>query len=1188
MWITSDVELPDEILEAHERGELVFFVGAGASVDEPSNLPLFGGLAEKLAELAKHSPPKGVELDFFIGQLEFLPGGFDAHQHTHTLISDPKSRFNSLHSAVVGLAALGGAFRVVTTNYDDHLASAAGAGSIEVPDTWYAPALPLGNDFTGLVHLHGSVRRPKDEMILSDRDFGRAYLTDAWAARFLLPMFDRFTVVFIGYSHDDVIMRYLALGLPSSAKSKGSNRFAFTDDPRNSKWEYLGIRPIEYPVKKNDHRALHEALTLWADRARMGLTDHQSRMQEIIKGGTTLPRPDHDYLVNRLQTIDGVKDFKLATRSLTDESKLDWLTWLETLPEFKSLFSSQDVPEATAILGSWFATTFIGSATLNGAALQTVQRLGQSMTTSLYREAGFCASDLIGKDAFAGERWQVFLATSIHGQSTPLKNDSFMPFLPDAMTPSIAMLRTMLQPFLKLEQRWFVRESAKRVIHPDAKVIWNTEEYKLTQYILRIVQETDAGDRPLRGVLEESMMAAYDLLDAYHGKRAQDPISSYRSAIEPHAQNEFREPLDAVIDGLREYGIKALSIIPDLPDQWWNLDRALMQRLALYLVAYDPKRSADDKLQWLLDRTGLYEYDLKHETYHLLSAAVGSASTSLKQRVLDLTADVPDYPEDDLDRNLLQAYVRYNLLAWLTQTDPEWPEAKAAFDAIQVENPDFKVREHPDLNAWMTSATWVENPPMSIEKFSQALTQDAQAALDELLSHDYSEQRIDRLDWRDALKLVRQTVERSPELGLRLWDAVHHHDDLDTRQVDLWCTIVKGWGEAQLGDLELEVVERLPALLDTEAAAYAIGSFLLNQIGRNLDAEESLFLSSMRDIARKLWCKQGADFEHRSKAPLSSPPLYLNSWPGFLAQYWSREIQRRWQHLGEGWVGLSGEESDALFALLNGKEDALDATQPAITGDLFFYFDADPTFSEEHILPLFNDPQRHAYAWAPYLHHPRCNDRLLKAGLFECMVDEISRLSELPDQRLRRVFFDLAISVVTYAGIANSDRKRLLDKTVIASDGSWTEEFAEAVVQFLRKDGTDGAEVWRKWLREHLESRLNGLPRCASADELARWADVVPFVGEHVPDAVGLLSERGIRLSEQFINRNFPDGLLTSYGPEIVAFYAERVGNTTATEYMKWRRVQRLVQAIHGAVGDVVAQPLLEAARKNGFLDTRN
>src|SRR5690625_2036719 len=97
MWFTGDVELPDEILDAHERGELVFFVGAGASVGKPSNLPHFESLAKKLARLASHPFSKRGGLDFFIGQLESLPQRFDAHQHAHTLISDPRSKFNPLH-----------------------------------------------------------------------------------------------------------------------------------------------------------------------------------------------------------------------------------------------------------------------------------------------------------------------------------------------------------------------------------------------------------------------------------------------------------------------------------------------------------------------------------------------------------------------------------------------------------------------------------------------------------------------------------------------------------------------------------------------------------------------------------------------------------------------------------------------------------------------------------------------------------------------------------------------------------------------------------------------------------------------------------------------------------------------------------------------------------------------------------
>lgn len=1187
MWITGDVELPDEILDAHERGELVFFVGAGASLGKPSNLPLFDGLAKKLARQASHPFSRRGGLDFFIGQLESLPQGFDAHHHAHALISNPKSRFNPLHAAIVDLAGLGRSFRVVTTNYDDHLASAAVSKSITVPDTWYAPALPLGRDFAGLVHLHGSVRRAKEEeMILTDRDFGHAYITDAWATRFLLPMFDRFTVVFVGYSHDDVIMRYLALGLPSSGKALASKRFAFTSDPANTKWGYLGIRPISYPVVGRDHHALVAALTEWASRAKMGQTDHQSRVQAIVGGGTALPLPDRDYLHSRLRTTDGVRDFAMATELLTDEAKLEWLKWLEDLPEFKNLFSAQEIPAAAANLGNWFAGTFIASTTLNRAALQTVHRLGQSMTTSLYQTATWLSNNLSKQDAIAGRRWQALLATSIYGQSAPLRTDFLMPFLPDAMTPSMAVLRAALRPFLKLERRWFVDESAESTIYPDAKISWNSGDYVLTQHVLLVVQASDPGDRSLGGVLEEAIVAAYDLLDAYHGERGWDPLVHHRSAIEPHPQDELREPLDAVIDGLREYGIKAMPVWPDLPDRWWSLDRGLMQRLALHLVAADPARSADDKLSWLLDRTGLYADNLKHETYQVLATAVATASPSIKERVLDAAAAGPDYPEEIPERDRHFAYAKYNLLAWLSLADPDWAEAQTAFDAIQAENPDFEVREHPDFDSWTTSGTWGGKPPMEIEELIQALAQSPSTAVDNLLSHDYSERQFDQPEWRDALGLVRQAAERRPDLGVLLWDALLGRDDLDEKQVELWRAIAEGWGMADLGDAGLGAVERLTTLLPDKGSAHAVGRFLLDQVRQQIDADESPVLASMRELARKLWSAQGAGFAHREdSSPLSLAPLYLNSWPGSLARYWNSEVDRRWRHSREDWAGLSTEESAALIALLNGNRDALDATQPAIAGELFFYFAADPDFAAAHLLPLFDDPQRHAFGWHPFLHHARWNDRILAAGLFEGMVAELGRLNELPDRTLHRVFLGFITSVASYAGITSTERKRLLDQTVLASSGSHAAGFAEAVARFLREDGVDGAEVWRRWLGKHLERRLGGQPRVASAEELARWADVVPFVGEFVPAATTLFRGHSIGLGEGFFSREFPDGVLARHGPTLVDFLAERVRSTTGPDCMVSHRVQELVATIRGAVGDVVAQPLIEAATERGFLN---
>jgi hypothetical protein len=98
------------------------------------------------------------------------------------------------------------------------------------PVIFDAPALPDGTDFNGIVNLHGSIRNPKN-MIFTDHDFGKAYLTKQYCARFLTELFSTFTILFIGYSHDDPLMKYHARGLTDCT------RFILTNDPDNEKWK---------------------------------------------------------------------------------------------------------------------------------------------------------------------------------------------------------------------------------------------------------------------------------------------------------------------------------------------------------------------------------------------------------------------------------------------------------------------------------------------------------------------------------------------------------------------------------------------------------------------------------------------------------------------------------------------------------------------------------------------------------------------------------------------------------------------------------------------------------------------------------------------------------------------------------------------------------------------------------------
>lgn len=1186
MWITGDVELPEEVLDAHERGELVFFIGAGASVGSPSNLPLFNELAKQLAKLASHPFEEDGGLDYFIGRLENLPQKFDAHEHTYDIIANPESKYNSIHQAVAELAQSGGAFRVVTTNYDDHLANAADEGG-QTPDVWYAPALPLGGQFEGIVHLHGSIRRPNKEMILSDRDFGSAYLTEAWATRFLLPMFRQFTVVFIGYSYNDTIMRYLTLGLSSAEQNNLCKRFAFTTDkPSDAKWQYLGIQPISYPPDDN-HEALTAALKVWSSRARMGKADHRALLLDIILGGPRiLPVDDRDYLRSRLQSEDGARDFVSAVENLSDKDKLDWLDWVNDLNQFKKLFIPGNKSAISPILSYWFARIYIGSPTLNGAALRTIQHMGQTMSDSLFNAAVWAAKDLYKHDEEAGLRWQTFLSTSVRGQSIPTNGRILRDLVDKSNATELPLLATLLRPSLLLRTSFLLDPAEERTRYPSADISWDTDECLLNQYIQRAVKESDAGEPRLGTILENSMVAAYELLSSYNSKNF-DSLSFGRSAIECHEQDSFRRPVDALIDGLRDYGIKALSVRQELPERWWGFEYTLMQRLALHLVAHDESRAADEKLEWLLERTDLYAHNLKHETYRVLAKALPEASPGVKSKVLEVAIAGPQKPDEDSDTARHLAYMKFNLLAWMVRVDSSWEDAEAEFEKIRLENPDFKVREHPDFSSWITSGTYGGTLPMEVDEFLSFVEENTAQALEYILSYDRSRPDFHEPTWDDALSLIKESSYQRPDCGIKLWDETNKSEVVAKKSVDIWKAITRGWGKSELGDSGVEAVGRLESFLPDADSADAIADFLLDQVMSQNELPESAVLAGMRNLARILWDKHGEDYKYPENIPplSSAEPLYLNSWPGTLARYWASEIGRRWGQTNDSdWNGLNQEESQALISLLSGNSYVLNVTQPAIAGELFFYFAADEVFAQKHILSLFGDPQRHAFAWFPFLQTRRYNDRLLAAGLFQNMLEEFDRLHEVPEENVRSYFLNLVVSVLSYSGISDSERENLLNRSITANNGAYAVDFAQAVTRCLQGNETATEDIWRQWLGKHLCNRVKGIPREAKTDEIAAWADLVPYLGGRIPEAVEILNGKEPYFTDNYLNLDIPVEAFREYGNCLVAFITERIRSTDNLEPWARYQVQNLVQQIAQELGDATSQPLLDAARDKGFI----
>ena len=124
-------------------------------------------------------------------------------------LSRPATAPLRVHEALLTLSRTEGGTRLVTTNFDNRFVE-AGEANLSVDA---APKLPVPKryNWSSLVHLHGRIVPDEGgaSLVLTAADFGRAYLTERWAARFITELFREFTVVFVGYSVADPV-----IGLP--------------------------------------------------------------------------------------------------------------------------------------------------------------------------------------------------------------------------------------------------------------------------------------------------------------------------------------------------------------------------------------------------------------------------------------------------------------------------------------------------------------------------------------------------------------------------------------------------------------------------------------------------------------------------------------------------------------------------------------------------------------------------------------------------------------------------------------------------------------------------------------------------------------------------------------------------------------------------------------------------------------
>jgi hypothetical protein len=1128
--LLGNVQIPESLLSAQEAGRLVIFTGAGISVAEPSGLPGFLGLTKLIAttvksELDPDTPEWRDKLDTFMGVLDD-DDAVDVHQLVQAIVSTPASQPNANHRALARIASTTTA-RVVTTNYDLHLEGALNELGTK-HNVYRAPALPLGQDFDGLVYLHGAADDIPRHLIVTDRDFGRAYLRDAWAARFLERLFSSYTVLFVGYSHTDIVMKYLGLGL-----GRNSERYALTTNPKDPIWRRLRVTAIGYE-KGESHEGLTKCLTAWAELGDMGLLEHRQRIKELVSDPSDPTPYELSYLQESIQRDDRVRFFA--------EFALDkyWLLWANQQNVFQGLFDRSNAGGyVTDQLAIWFASVFaVGAEEVSDEAWTVLAERGGVLSTSAWNAVGRELHALKRDRPAHVRRWmQLLIEQEETGCVTDFLDYAFdwvdltedpelvLDLLAHLMSPKVVASPGYVKANLEVETR--------------GDIHWLDDAW---QNVFFPALDTMAID--ILAVAEGALRRHLRLQGKVRSWK-HDSFNYRRTSIRHNHEHKYRQPIDAIIDAARD-ALDAMweqdaAYANFVVSRWIDSPYPLLRRLAVHAIATSPA-VADTKVSFVLDHNLATDRPTEPETFYLVQYAAKAADPGLVDQLVAAYAPASD--------DLPDQFRAFTALEWLERNGVENVSLTTALDAIRIANPDFTPEAHPGQRMAMQFSFIAPNPPLSPAEFDALLIGDPAEAVAFILSfEDEYTPQSGKPTREDAIATLGETVQLRAGAGLRLWPTLAEHPQLQA-------AVIGAWGHA-IEPEDLEAILDVLLGVDLHDQMNAMGQFFLHA-AQTPSAHWEQFKGT-GDLIDQVWdaCATTDEFEPGNDWVMET----INTVVGLLFDFWFEWFRRRWAAAGESWQGLPDSDREFLNQALadHTKRGAHALTQ--IAGRLHFLDAADTTWCRQVLLPLgdWSNPDVAAPYWWGVLSFARWNSGLVDDRLLDGLIETSRHLTEFDDDQVRR----WAGFVGSIAVRCESTPAAAWVHTLAATAGEEDRiRWIEAVQRELEDlDETGRTVVWNDWLAAHWLSRTQSDPCVLTHAEATAFATLTPFVPPpEFSAAVDLVAAKPAGLTTHSdLVRDMPAELITSQHIEVERLLTHLMLHTASPFY-----------------GDYTLRPLLE------------
>lgn len=697
------VSIPDSVFEAALSSNLVIFAGAGVSVSPPVNLPLFNSLVDRIKsavdpgnflrerkhKLDKETPVYTETPEQYLSYLEHEGKNV---KEACSLLVDPHGQFTNLHTNILRLLDANRHVRLVTTNFDNCFENSMEVLGCEAK-VFASPALPLGESVNGVVHLHG-VYSDLETMILTAEDYGEAYVSNGWVARFLVDLFKTYTVLFVGYSCGDSLVDYLTRSISSEISG---HAFVLCKDSDVDDWQMRGVEPIVF----NDFDSLPKIFEDWASYAESSVTEKVVHIRDICQANN-MNQADKDFIIQALRWPDEDDRYLFTSEFCKAASDIEHFQLLKN-NGFLSFLSSKNPGRQDLLLLDWMVAKFSTNET---AALQDLcvqylyeltpiffERLFWRLFTSDIPESIIASwlPWLESADFLSQKRCEhqlVEIANRVQSDSIALVAICILLKVGITFSRSV-MTGTSIEPSTVVSKDYY-GDKVIEIIKARSSTIGN----QIFEYCFNQIER------------------AYSIqTKCWAEKDSFDGMSFGRSSIAPHEQDRFCDGVEGVLIDAARASVNQNNYI-EATEKSLNSKCSLLFRLGLWIKSEFTPSGSD--LGFVAKEDLLSDVYIHHEVFQLIKEAFPVASDEEKREFVEYVASrvVVD------DRN--SEYSCYNICVWLREEMDACPELKALYEEVIQRNPSFAPREHPDFTHYMSSG-FVDNSDechLSKEDFS--------------------------------------------------------------------------------------------------------------------------------------------------------------------------------------------------------------------------------------------------------------------------------------------------------------------------------------------------------------------------------------------------------------------------------------------------------------------------------------